>query len=523
MYNLRVRIRAEAIAIPVLFVGLRLFGHPEVLYNTDAVQFALAFDKMDLTIHQPHPPGYIWFILLGRAVKAITGADESALCWCGILLGLATLILLQGFVARRFGRVASIFTSLLFCFSPICWFFSVVGLNYMADALVAVASISLFYRKPGTLGGASVFIRALAGALLIGFRPQAIIFVLPVWIYFLILQKRKFIPGIAGFIIGNAVWVVATMLVAGTMNIFAPAVAHAFRPEISRYESLIPSITKLRLAIWQMRLYTAYTLSGGLWLLMLPIAVFILRGGFKMGPFRKFFIVWTLPYVLFSLFIFIVQPGHFVYLLPALVMCLGVALSWLYDQPPLRVIALVIGGIVMMSMMYATFIEAPVADRVNIGYEEIKRNDAFFMESFEAIRRIDDFEHAIVLNEDFRHVFYYIPEARGIGFTFQRMHKTGGNPLVLHAGKGLVYEPVEALPADVANSVFRLDPGDGVSRIIYFGRDKWKYLGDDLVLDARTPSVGYIDIDENSYIYFAPGRRWWVGDEGAIVPPGNPE
>jgi hypothetical protein len=518
-----VRIRAEAIGIPILFIVTRMFGHPKVLYNNDAIQFALAFDRMDLAIHEPHPPGYIWFVLLGRLFKAITGNDELALSLCSIALGLVVLILLQAFVGKKFGRSASAFTGILFCFSPMSWFFSVVGLNYMADALVAVASLVLFYRKPDTLNGRQVFSRALIGAMLVGFRPQAIIYILPVWIYFLLLQKRQLVSGIAGFIAGNAIWIGITMLAAGTVDIFAPAVEHAFRPDISRYDALIPNFIKLRFAVWQIRLYTSYTLSGGLWLLMLPLVVFFLRGGFRKGPFRKFFLVWTLPHLLFSLFVFIVQPGHFVYMLPALVMALGIAIAWLYDQIPLRVLAIVIGAIVTLSMIYGIILQPPKEGFVNVGYQEIKRNDEFFIESFAAIRAIDGYENAIVLNEDFRHIFYYMPEVEGIGFTFQRLNKTGSNPLILHAGKGLEYEPVKAEPVDVEHFVYRLDPGPDVKRVIYFGRDKWEYIGDDLKIDEETPSVGYIDLPPGSYIYFAPKRKWWAGDENATVPPESPE
>ena len=40
-----------------------------MLYNWDAVQFALALNEYDVVKHQPHPPGYILYVALGRLVN----------------------------------------------------------------------------------------------------------------------------------------------------------------------------------------------------------------------------------------------------------------------------------------------------------------------------------------------------------------------------------------------------------------------------------------------------------------------
>ena len=47
-----------------------------MLYNWDAVQFALALREFDIAKHQPHPPGYVLYVGLGRLVNA-TLADPT--------------------------------------------------------------------------------------------------------------------------------------------------------------------------------------------------------------------------------------------------------------------------------------------------------------------------------------------------------------------------------------------------------------------------------------------------------------
>jgi len=44
-----------------------------MLYNWDAVQFALALREFDVAKHQPHPPGYLLYVGLGRLFNASLG------------------------------------------------------------------------------------------------------------------------------------------------------------------------------------------------------------------------------------------------------------------------------------------------------------------------------------------------------------------------------------------------------------------------------------------------------------------
>ena len=55
-----------ATALSVLTVASRLPYRARMLYNWDSVQFALALNEYDVVKHQPHPPGYVLYVLLGR-------------------------------------------------------------------------------------------------------------------------------------------------------------------------------------------------------------------------------------------------------------------------------------------------------------------------------------------------------------------------------------------------------------------------------------------------------------------------
>ena len=69
---------ALAVALALLTVLSRLPYRARMLYNWDAVQFALALHEYDVVKHQPHPPGYILYVALGRLVHGWTGDAAAA-------------------------------------------------------------------------------------------------------------------------------------------------------------------------------------------------------------------------------------------------------------------------------------------------------------------------------------------------------------------------------------------------------------------------------------------------------------
>ncbi|MBN1276884.1 MAG: glycosyl transferase, partial [Deltaproteobacteria bacterium] len=60
------------IAYPAFFfivtILTRLPFTSRLLYHWDSVQFALGLEDYDITVHQPHPPGYFLYVMLGRLV-----------------------------------------------------------------------------------------------------------------------------------------------------------------------------------------------------------------------------------------------------------------------------------------------------------------------------------------------------------------------------------------------------------------------------------------------------------------------
>src|SRR5690242_20454093 len=54
-----------ALGLAVVTLLSRWPYRARMLYNWDAVQFALALREFDIAKHQPHPPGYLLYVALG--------------------------------------------------------------------------------------------------------------------------------------------------------------------------------------------------------------------------------------------------------------------------------------------------------------------------------------------------------------------------------------------------------------------------------------------------------------------------
>src|SRR5438067_7900817 len=87
-------------ALGILTVLSRLPYRARMLYNWDAVQFALALKEFDVVKHQPHPPGYILYVALGRLVNTWLDNPTAAYVVLAVAFsGLTTFVVY--FLARE--------------------------------------------------------------------------------------------------------------------------------------------------------------------------------------------------------------------------------------------------------------------------------------------------------------------------------------------------------------------------------------------------------------------------------------
>src|SRR5438105_9078789 len=79
--------RAFLVLVAAVFLWFHLRYLPESLEDLDSINFALGVRQFDVARHQPHPPGYPVFILIAKAVHAITPSEATALALVSVVGG----------------------------------------------------------------------------------------------------------------------------------------------------------------------------------------------------------------------------------------------------------------------------------------------------------------------------------------------------------------------------------------------------------------------------------------------------
>ncbi len=295
------------------------------LYHWDSVNFALGLEHLDIYQHQPHPPGYFLYVMTGRLVRLLVGDANASLVWMSVLA--AGLAAAANFWLGRslWNRGAGIAAALLFLTSPLFWFHGEVALSYMVEALFVVLVALLCYRHlKGTDG--RVWLSALVLGVAGGFRPNTMVFLLPLWVVAVWRYRWRRALVAAGVLVGVCIaWLAPMIVLTGGIVRYTEALRAA--GQMVAAESSFSGVTRLAVNGFRLGMFTLYALgvgivplaAGGLyWALRRPRG----HAGLKSPEFRLFF-WWLMPGLLFYTLIHIRQPGHTFTFMPALLLLLG--------------------------------------------------------------------------------------------------------------------------------------------------------------------------------------------------------
>src|SRR5712691_1042415 len=166
------------LGLALVTLGSRWPYRARMLYNWDAVQFALALYEFDVAKHQPHPPGYLLYVLLGRLLNAWLGDPTFAYVGLAMLFSAATTFVVFWLGKRLYDRVTATAAAALLAVSPLFWFYGSVGLTYAGEAFGASLAAVFAY---GALRGDARYLYggAVALGLAGGIRPSVLVLLFP--------------------------------------------------------------------------------------------------------------------------------------------------------------------------------------------------------------------------------------------------------------------------------------------------------------------------------------------------------
>lgn len=311
----------------ILIVVTRIPFVSKYLYEWDSVNYALGFENFDIVHHQPHPPGYIFYIGLGRIINAIFNDPNTTMIFISILFSIFTVILIYFLVKQMFSRQMAIIASLLLVFNPLLWYYGEISTIYPAQAFLATIVAYMSYqvfRGNEKFFYPSIIALGLAG----GFRQDLLIYMFPLWFFCAFYNKRdpqRLLKAIIVLIPSILVWVIPTMIFSGGYEQYTEASTTLYKIAFPRSSILFGSSFVNQLA--DVGSYLAWL---GLGLTFTGIAVMALFNKYVgKGPlhvFREnmrdyrviFLLLWFLPASIMYLLITLAKPGYMLVFVPAL-------------------------------------------------------------------------------------------------------------------------------------------------------------------------------------------------------------
>lgn len=200
--------------LTVTFI-LRLKFLSPYLEDWDSVQFALGLHNYSIVDHQPHPPGYPLYTLLGKFFYLFLQDDLKALTFLSSFLGSLILIPLYYFTKKMFDKTTAHTTILLFALTPLPWLLSEVALTDIPGLFFLVSAAFLIYLTRNN-DHKFLFVCLLSG-LILGFRTNSFLILLSL-IFLIILGKRNMKLGVLStvvFIMGIAIWFIPLIIITG--------------------------------------------------------------------------------------------------------------------------------------------------------------------------------------------------------------------------------------------------------------------------------------------------------------------
>ena len=311
-----------AAGLALLTVVSRLPYRARFLYNWDAVQFALALTEYDVAKHQPHPPGYILYVGLGRLVNAWLGdAAGSYVLLAVAFSGLTTWVVY--FLAREvYDRPTALAAATLLTVSPLFWFYGSVGLTYAGEALLA--SIVAYFSFRAVRGGETdAWLAAGYLGLAGGLRQSVLLLLFPLWLTAVARgarRRRTVAVGLA--ILGAAVltWLVPMLWLTGGPARYLAASAE-LADTVVRPTAIVSGPLETTLRMSRYLLESVLVGLGPLALAALALPWYVRRHGWERGEWLL--TAWVAPPVLVYTLVHFGQAGYALTFLPALVVLLA--------------------------------------------------------------------------------------------------------------------------------------------------------------------------------------------------------
>ncbi|MBI2203415.1 MAG: DUF2723 domain-containing protein [Candidatus Rokubacteria bacterium] len=310
-----------ASALALLTVASRLPYRARMLYNWDAVQFALALREYDVMKHQPHPPGYVLYVALGRVANAWLLDEAAAYVLLAVVFsGLTTFVVY--YLARAiYDRAVALAAASLLAVSPLFWFYGSVGLTYAAEALTAATVAYFSYRA---LRGSRTDAWLAAGYLGLagGIRQSILVLLFPLWLGAVLVGAGPRVAAVGLGVLAVAVvtWFVPMIRLTGGLDRYLAA-SRDLAETVVMPTSIMSGAFEATLRMSRYVIESVLVGLGPLALAAVLVPWYVRRFGWSRR--ETFLAAWTIPPVVVYTLVHFGQAGYVLTFLPAIVILLS--------------------------------------------------------------------------------------------------------------------------------------------------------------------------------------------------------
>jgi hypothetical protein len=384
----------------------------------DSVQFALALDKYDVSLHQPHPPGYFLYVMLGRLVNLFVDDPNNAFIFISIFFSAIAVVFVYYLGYEMFDKKTGVLAAAFALTSPNFWFHGEVALTYAAEACFSVCFALIcwrLYRGEHKYIWLSVIILGLSG----GMRQNSIAFFFPLWLISVRgLPVRTIVTSLGLTALVCLLWFVPMAWMTGGWDVYIGAFRELWLYNTGHCSVFERGWSSFKLFSQALFDFTIYGIGAGVFVLGMALYSIIRSKRLELlnRSMTIFFSIWILPSFLFYLLIFIhpANPGYVLIYLPALFILMAAAsvyisqeLSRLFNK---QIINLLAASILVVNTCMFIFPTYPVSVAM------IRSHDRDLPIMLDAIGKYDPQKNAIFagpyLFYGFRHIMYYQPEYR---------------------------------------------------------------------------------------------------------------
>lgn len=420
----------RATLIFLVAVLVRIPFRATYLVNWDSVNFALGVEAFNLETHQPHPPGYLGYVFLGRIIDWFVGDPVLALTAISIVAGAAATMWVYLLGTRFVSEQAAIIAAGLFGTSPLVWYYSEVPLTYIVEVALALPLVLLVVEARRRVSPRFLYAAAALLAVMGAVRQTSLVLFFPLLVFgALAFPWKTRIKGaalLAGLV---SIWLVPLLVLSGgPLNYL----------QLSRQlAELTGGATWLGAGAGVIQNFIVVSLAIVLGMHLALLAIPLAFASRTKPPrysteTRRLLAVWGLPALATYLLVHSGQLGYVLLLLPIGIFWASKVFASALSAPALKpalaagllIVANGLGFFVLPEIAYATvsrgqvdFPERMASNTlVQRGIQQVSlpRNDAHWESVLEWVERHPSEESAVLAEPrdggSFRHLSFYLPD-----------------------------------------------------------------------------------------------------------------